>query len=124
MKPSLVLTFVAAFCAFACTKGTQSSGQAAPAIEGLFWPKKEDALVSTLQKRQNANLMRLAQQRAMDKAAAERAAAELAAAERAYKKKSSRSRRAPPSMYRTTEPPLPEPDLSLPIQEIPRTSQP
>jgi hypothetical protein len=124
MKPSLVLTFVAAFCTSACTKGTQSSGQAVPAIKGLFWPKKEDALVSTLQKRQNANLMRLAQQRAMEKAAAERAAAELAAAERAYKRKSSRSRRVPPSMYRTTEPPLPEPDLSLPIQEIPRSSQP
>jgi hypothetical protein len=124
MKPSLLLTFVAAIGVLACTKGTQSNGQPARAIEGLFWPKKEDALVSTLQKRQDANLMRLAQQRAMEQAAAERAAAELAAAERAYKKKSSRARRVPPSMYRTTEPPLPEPDLSLPIQEIPRTSQP
>jgi hypothetical protein len=123
MKPSLVLTFAAAFCASACTKGAESNEQPARAIEGLLWPKKEDALVSTLQKRQNANLVRLAQQRAIQ-AAAERAAAELAAAERAYKRKSSRARRVPPSMYRTTEPPLPEPDLSLPIQEIPRSSPP
>ena len=94
------------------------------AIEGLLWPKKEDSLVSTLQKRQEANLVRLAQQRAIEQAAAERAAAELAAAERAYKRKSSRARRVPPSMYRTAEPPLPEPDLSLPIQEIPRSSPP
>jgi hypothetical protein len=124
MKPSLVLTFAAAFCASACTKGTESNEQPARAIEGLLWPKKEDALVSTLQKRQNANLVRLAQQRAIQQAAAERAAAELAAAERAYKRKSSRARRVPPSMYRTAEPPLPEPDLSLPIQEIPRSSPP
>jgi hypothetical protein len=124
MKPSLVLTFAAAFCASACTKGAESNEQPARAIEGLLWPKKEDALVSTLQKRQNANLVRLAQQRAIQQAAAERAAAELAAAERAYKRKSSRARRVPPSMYRTTEPPLPEPDLSLPIQEIPRSSPP
>ena len=124
MRPSLVLTFAAALCASACTNGTQSNGQPAHAIEGLLWPKKEDALVSSLQKRQNASLARLAQQRAIEQAAAERAAAELAAAERAYKKKkSSRARRVPPSMYRTTEPPLPEPDLSLPIQEIPRSPQ-
>jgi hypothetical protein len=68
--------------------------------------------------------VRLARQRAIEQAAKERAAAELAAAERAYKRKSSRARRAPPSMYRTAEPPLPEPDLSLPIQEIPRSSSP
>jgi hypothetical protein len=124
MKPRLVLGLAAAFCASACTKGTEVNGQAASSVEGLLWPKKEDALVSTLQKRQNANLVRLAQQRAIEQAAAERAAAELAAAERAYKRKSSRGRRVPPSMYRTVEPALPEPDLSLPIQEIPRSSSP
>jgi hypothetical protein len=124
MKPSLVLGLAAAFCASACTKGTEANGRAIRSMEGLFWPKKEDALVSTLQKRQNANLLRLAQQRAIEQAAAERAAAELAAAERAYKRKSSRARRVPPSMYRTAEPPLPEPDLSLPIQDIPRSSPP
>ena len=124
MKPSLVLTLAAAFWASACTKGTQSNEQPARAIEGLRWPKKEDALVATLEKRQDASLVRLAQQRAIDQAAAKRAAAELAAAERAYKRKSSRARRVPPSMYRTAEPPLPEPDLSLPIQEIPQSSPP
>ena len=123
MKPSLVLT-LAAFCASACTKGGQENGQATSAIGGLFWPKREDALVSTLQKRQDANLMRLAQQRAIEQAAAKRAAAELAAAERVYKRKSGRARRVPPGMYRTAEPPLPEPDFSLPIQEIPRSSPP
>jgi len=116
MKPSLVLT-LAAFCASACTKGAEEIG-------GLLWPKREDSLVSTLQRRQDANLVRLAQRRAIEQAAAERAAAELAAAESAYKRKSSRARRVPPSMYRTAEPPLPEPDFSLPIQEIPRSSTP
>ena len=124
MKPRLVLTLAAAFWASACIKGTQANREATSSMQGLFWPKKEDALVSTLQKRQEANLVRLAQQRAIQQAAAERAAAELAAAERAYKRKSSRARRVPPSMYRTAEPPLPEPDLSLPIQEIPRSSPP
>ena len=124
MKPRLILTLAAAFWASACTKATQGNRAAVPSIQGLLWPKKEDALVLTLQKRQEANLMRLAQQRAIEQAAAERAAAELAAAERAYKRKSSRGRRVPPSMYRTAEPPLPEPDLSLPIQEIPRSSPP
>jgi hypothetical protein len=124
MRPSLALTFGVAFCACACTKGTQDNGQAARSIGGLLWLKKEDPLVATLQKRQDANLVRLAQQRAIEQAAAEQAAAELAAAERAFKRKSSRSRKVPPSMYRTTEPPLPEPDLSLPIQEIPRSSSP
>jgi hypothetical protein len=124
MKPRLVLALAAAVCASACTKGTQGSRDASPSIQGLLWPKKEDAFVSTLQKRQQANLVRLAQQRAIEQAAAERAAAELAAAERAHKRKSSRARRVPPSMYRTAEPPLPEPDLSLPIQEIPRSSPP
>ena len=124
MRPSLALTLAAALCASACTKGTQSNGHRPRAIEGLLWPKKEDPLVSTLQKRQDANLVRLARQRAIEEAAAQRAAAKLAAAERAYKRKSSRARRVPPSMYRTTEPPLPEPDLSLPIQEIPKSAQP
>jgi hypothetical protein len=123
MKPRVVLSLAAAFCASACTKGTEVNGQAARSIGGMLWPKKEDALVSTLQKRQNANLVRLAQQRAIEQAAAQRAA-ELAAAERAYKRKSNRARRVPPSMYRTAEPPLPEPDLSLPIQDIPRSSPP
>ena len=124
MKPRLVLTLTAAFWASACIKGTQANREATSSMQGLFWPKKEDALVSTLQNRQEANLVRLAQQRAIQQAAAERAAAEFAAAERAYKRKSSRARRVPPSMYRTAEPPLPEPDLSLPIQEIPRSSPP
>jgi hypothetical protein len=124
MKPSVVLALAAALCAAACSKGTEDNARAPRSIEGLLWPKKEDALVSTLQKRQDANLVRLAQQRAVEQAAAERAAAEVAAAERAYKRKSSRARKVPPSMYRTTEPPLPEPDLSLPIQEIPRSSPP
>ena len=124
MRPRLLLTLAAAFWTSACTKGTQGNREATPSIQGLLWPKKEDALVSTLQKKQQANLLRLAQQRAIEQAAAERAAAELAAAERAHKRKSSRARRVPPSMYRTAEPPLPEPDLSLPIQEIPRSSPP
>jgi hypothetical protein len=123
MRPSLLLTLAAALYASACTKGTDASRQVTRSIGTVLWPKKEDALVTTLQKRQEANLVRLAQQRAMEQAAAEQAAAELAAAERAYKRKKSRgARKVPPSMYRTAEPPLPEPDLSLPIQEIPRSA--
>ena len=30
--------------------------------------------------------------------------------------------RVPPSMYRTTEPPLPEPDFSLPVADVPRST--
>jgi hypothetical protein len=124
MKLRVFLTLATAFLASACAKGTQGNRESAASIQGLLWPKREDALVSTLEKRQETNLVRLAQQRANEQAAAQRAAAELAAAERAYKRKSSRARRVPPSMYRTAEPPLPEPDLSLPIQEIPRSSPP
>ena len=123
MRLSLAVTLGVAFHACACTKGSEEAGPATPAMGWIVWPKKEDAFISTLQKRQDANLVRLSQQRAIEQAAAAQAEAELAAAERASKKKkSSRSRKVPPSMYRTTEPPLPEPDLSLPIQEIPRSS--
>lgn len=61
-----------------------------------------------LTKKQDANLVRLAQQRAAEEALDSEPGA-----------RSSR-RGVPPSMYRTTEPPLPEPDLSLPVSDIPR----
>jgi hypothetical protein len=98
----------------ACAKGTTGPGQGSSMMDWAPWVKKEDALVSTLTKKQDANLVRLAQQRAL----------EQAIQEQAIEERPSRSRRArvPPSMYRTTEPPLPEPDFSLPVQEVPRTT--
>ena len=50
--------------------------------------------------------MRLAQERAAQKEIEQQAAAV----------------RVPPSMYRTTEPPLPEPDFSLPVADVPRST--
>lgn len=112
MKPSLMLALAVAVCVCACAKGTGGNTAQAGSTPGwTLWPKKEDSLVSALKRKQDANLVRLAQQRAIEEAAA----AEAAEAER-----SSRSQGVPPSMYRTTEPPLPEPDLSLPVQDVPR----
>jgi hypothetical protein len=123
MRPKLALALSIAFCACACTKQGEENGQRTPPMGWMPWVKREEALISTLEKRQDASLVRLAQQRAIEKAAAEQAAAELAAVKRAQKRKSGLSRRVPPSMYRTTEPPLPEPDFSLPVQEVPRSSR-
>lgn len=109
MKPRLMLALAVAVCVCACAKGTNTE-QTSPAPGWTLWPKKEDSLVSALKKKQDASLVRLAQQRAIEEAAA-------AEAERA-----SRSRGVPPSMYRTTEPPLPEPDLSLPVSDVPRAA--
>jgi len=89
----------------ACAKATGSgAGQASSSLGRSLW-KREDSFVSMLSKKQDANLVRLAQQRA--------------AAEKALEEQTS-SQRVPPSMYRTTEPPLPEPDLSLPVPDVPR----
>jgi hypothetical protein len=112
MKPRLMLVFGVAICVCACAKGTHTE-QTSRAPGWTLWPKKEDSLVSALKKKQDASLVRLAQQRAIEEAAA----AEAAEAERG-----SRSRSVPPSMYRTTEPPLPEPDLSLPVSDVPRAA--
>ena len=61
-------------------------------------------------KKQDDNLLRLAQ---------ERAAAEKAL-ERKLSSQGETRESVPRSMYRTTEPPLPEPDLSLPVPDVPR----
>jgi hypothetical protein len=123
MRPRLALALSIAFCACACTKEGEENGQRTPSIGWMPWLKKDDILISSLKQRQDTSLVRLAQQRAIEKAAAEQAAIELAAAKRARKSRSGLSRRVPPSMYRTTEPPLPEPDFSLPVQELPRSSR-
>jgi hypothetical protein len=94
----------------------RKEGGASPLLIGRLG-QKEDNLVSTLQKKQDASLVRLAQQRAL-----EQAMEEQALRERTTKERSSRRSRVPPSMYRTTEPPLPEPDLSLPVQDVPRSA--
>jgi len=106
MKPNLLTAMALAVCAGACAKATGSGtgpAQASSSVGRAVW-KGDDALVSMLSKKQDANLLRLAQQRAAEKALEEQAA----------------SRRVPPSMYRTTEPPLPEPDFSLPVSDVPR----
>ena len=96
-------------CLSACARTTTDAQRP---TQGIFaFPKKsvwqEDSdFVSTLGKRQDDNLLRIAQQKAALKAAEEKAAAE----------------RVPPSIYRTAEPPLPEPDLSLPVSDVPRVA--
>jgi hypothetical protein len=60
-------------------------------------------------KKQDNNLLRLAQERAAEKALEKQLSSQRESQER-----------VPPSMYRTTEPPLPEPDLSLPVPDVPR----
>jgi hypothetical protein len=115
MRPNLAMGLGVTIFVSACAKGTTGGpGQGSSLMDWAPWVKKEDALVSTLTRRQDANLVRLAQQHAL----------EQAIEEQAIQKRSSRSRRTrvPPSMYRTTEPPLPEPDFSLPVQEVPRTA--
>ena len=117
MKPSHMMALGVAICVCACAKGTMGNlGQPSPVMGWAPWVEKDENLVSALEKKQDANLVRLAQQRALEQAIKEQASRE----------RSSRSRkiRVPPSMYRTTEPPLPEPDLTLPVQDIsaqPRT---
>ncbi len=96
-------------CLSACARATTDTQRP---TQGIFvFPKKsvwqEDTdFVSMLGKRQDDNLLRISQQKAASKAAEEKAAAE----------------RVPPSMYRTAEPPLPEPDLSLPVSDVPRVA--
>jgi hypothetical protein len=101
-------------CLGACAKATPGKPTEGASVMGWVpWQKKEDTLVSSLERKQDASLARLTQQRALEQAIVEAQARE---AER------SRRSRVPPSMYRTTEPPLPEPDFSLPVQEVPRSS--
>jgi hypothetical protein len=91
-------------CARATTNGEPTQG-ILPSLKKSPW--REDAeLVSLLSKQQDASILRISEQKAAQKAAEERAAAE----------------RVPPSMYRTAEPPLPEPDLSLPVADVPRVT--
>jgi hypothetical protein len=106
MKPSALTTIALAFCTGACAKVTGSGTgqtQASSPVGRSVW-KGDESLVSMLSKKQDSNVLRLAQQSAAQKAIEEEAA----------------SRRVPQSMYRTTEPPLPEPDLSLPVSDVPR----
>jgi hypothetical protein len=106
MKPSSVLSLCVAIGLCACAKGSGSkSGQALSSWgQSLF--KSEDTFVSQLKRKQDANLLRLAQQRASEEALEER---------------SSSSGGVPSGMYRSSEPPLPEPDLSLPVSDVPRS---
>jgi len=105
MKPSALTAIAFALCTGACAKPTGSgTGQAqASSSAGRSVWKEDDSFVSMFGKKQDTNLLRLSQQRAAEKALEEQAAA----------------KRVPPSMYRTTEPPLPEPDLSLPVPDVP-----
>ena len=100
-----------AVCTAACAKATGNAtgdARAASSVGRSVW-KEDDSFVSTFSKKQDANLLRMAQERA--------------AAEKALEEQEKAARKSvPPSMYQTTEPPLPEPDLSLPVQDIPRSS--
>jgi hypothetical protein len=107
MKPKTLTAIALAVCTGACAKEAGSSTgqtQANSSAGRSVW-KEDDRFVSMLGKKQDSSLLRLAQERAAQKAIEEQAAA-----------------RVPPSMYRTTEPPLPEPDLSLPVADVPRST--
>jgi hypothetical protein len=109
MKPNSLAALALAVCTGACAKATGNRAgdvRAAPSVTRSVW-REDDSFVSTFSKKQDANLLRLAQERA----AAEKALQEQAAPQN-----------VPPGMYRTTEPPLPEPDLSLPVQDVPRSA--
>jgi hypothetical protein len=111
MKPSRLTAVALAVCTAACTKATgNATGDArtGSSVGRSVW-KEDDSFVSSFSKKQDANLLRMAQERA--------------AAEKALEEQEKAARQSvPPSMYRTTEPPMPEPDLSLPVQDVPRSS--
>jgi hypothetical protein len=115
MKPNALAGTALAICTTACTSTTGGSMLRGVVEAEKPWRGQEQTFVSILSKKQDANVLRLAQQRASEKALEEKAAAER-------KKAASQRQRVPPSMFRTTEPPLPEPDFSLPITEIPRSA--
>lgn len=101
-----------AVCTGACAKATSSGmASASSAVRGSVWKGEDEKFVSLFRKKQDDNLLRLAQERSAAKALEERLASEREKREA-----------VPPSMYRTAEPPLPEPDLSLPVTEVPRPS--
>jgi hypothetical protein len=109
MKPKTLTAIALAVCTGACAKeaGSGTGQTQANSSPGRSVWKEDDRFVSMLGKKQDSSLLRLAQERAAQKAIEEQAAA---------------AARVPPSMYRTTEPPLPEPDLSLPVTDVPRST--
>ena len=106
MKPKTLTAIALAFCTGACAKEAGSSAGQTNSSPGRSVWKEDDTFVSMLGKKQDSSFLRLAQERATQKALEEQAAAV----------------RVPPSMYRTTEPPLPEPDFSLPVADVPRST--
>lgn len=105
MKLEALAWLVLAVCMAACAKAT--SGAQTPKPFAALSRGDDQTFIAGLTKRQDASLARLAQQRA---------------AEAKPAPVSPRRESVPPSMYRTTEPPLPEPDLSLPVSEVPRST--
>ena len=111
MKPSMLSAMALAVCIGACVKATGSgTGQVSSSAVRSVWKGDDEKFVSMFRKKQDDNLLRLAQ---------ERAAAEKAL-ERKLSSQGETRESVPRSMYRTTEPPLPEPDLSLPVPDVPR----
>jgi hypothetical protein len=107
MKPNTLTAIALAVFTAACAKEAGNGSAQTPATSpGRAAWKEDDSFVSMLGKKQDSSLLRLAQERAAQKAIEKQAAAA----------------RVPPSMYRTTEPPLPEPDLSLPVADVPRST--
>jgi hypothetical protein len=104
MKLNASSAIALALCASACAKGTARDGGQVSSPMGRLWGGDEP-FISTLAKEHEANLLRLAQSEAAEKA----------------QRVSPPRRSVPPSMYRTTEPPMPEPDLSLPVTDVPRS---
>jgi hypothetical protein len=107
MKPSVLTALVVVVCTGACARGTGrgiSQAQGSSPFGRAIWKGEDNTFISTLSKKQDFNLVRLARHRA---------------AERALEKQAESARRVPPGMSRATEPPLPEPDLSLPVPDVP-----
>jgi hypothetical protein len=110
MKPNMLAAMALAVCIGACLKTTGSgTGQASSSAVRSVWKGDDEKFVSMFRKKQDDNLLRLAQERAAEKALEEQLSSPGETRES-----------VPPSMYRTTEPPLPEPDLSLPVPDVPR----
>jgi hypothetical protein len=108
MKLDNLAAIALALCASGCAKGPRTGAEQVSSAVGRISNRDDQGFISSMSKKQEESLARLAEQRA---------------AEKALREQTSPARETvPPSMYRTTEPALPEPDLSLPVTDVPRSA--
>ena len=108
MKLEALAWLALAVCIAACARATSGGVRQTAKPFEVLWKGDDQNFISALGEKQDASLARLAQQRATEAKPAQVSPP--------------RRESVPPSMYRTTEPPLPEPDLSLPVSEVPRST--